>query len=97
MPWAAYGTFSGFHIFTNPEGRTVDPFGFDPAEIPFMELKSIPPEALCKLRLALLVQGVDIGGWPGGFLSSTHTEDDLATTAEAFREAVRMLKAEGEL
>ena len=97
VPWAAYGEYSGFHIFTNPEGRDVDPLTFDPFEIPFMELKSNPPEAVRKLRLALLANGVDIGGWPGGFLSATHTKDDIECTGDAFREALKMLRAEGEI
>jgi glutamate-1-semialdehyde 2,1-aminomutase len=30
VPWAAYGGFSGLHLFTNPKGRTITPSAFDP-------------------------------------------------------------------
>jgi hypothetical protein len=40
---------------------------------------------------------VDVNGRIGGFVSATHTADDVAHTAAAFREAVRMWRAEGEL
>lgn len=61
------------------------------------ELKTQPKELVNKLRLALLVNGVDVGGRIGGFLSCTHTADDVAQTAAAFREAIRMLRQDGEL
>jgi len=95
-PWAVYGTYSGFHTFFNPTGRSVQR-GFDPTKCSMEELKTQPKELVNKLRLALLVNGVDVGGRIGGFLSCTHTADDVAQTAAAFREAVRMLKQEGEL
>jgi glutamate-1-semialdehyde 2,1-aminomutase len=50
-----------------------------------------------RLRLALLVHGVDVNARIGGFVSATHTTDDVAHTADAFRQATRMLKQEGEL
>ena len=50
-----------------------------------------------KLRLALLVNGVDVNGKPGGTVSAVHTEADIAQTAEAFRAAIGMLRAEGDL
>lgn len=96
-PWAAYGTFSGFHIFTNPKKRTVDRNDFDPASIPWDELKSNPPDVVEKLRLAMLTNGVDITGWPGGTVSAVHTETDLNDTIAAFRSSLEMLKREGEL
>jgi glutamate-1-semialdehyde 2,1-aminomutase len=96
-PWAVYGTYSGFHTFFNPNRRDVQPRRFDPTQCSMEELKTQPKELVNKLRLALLVNGVDVGGRIGGFLSCTHTADDVAHTAAAFREAVRMLKQEGEL
>ncbi len=50
-----------------------------------------------KLRLAMLLGGVDITGWPGGTTTAAHTDDDLERTVVAFREALAMLKREGEL
>jgi hypothetical protein len=40
---------------------------------------------------------VDVNARIGGFLSATHTTDDVTHTADAFRQATRMLKQEGEL
>ena len=97
VPWAAYGTFSGFHIFTNAKQRTIDPLAFDPHSIPFLELREKSPQIVRKLQLALLVNGVDISGWPGGVLSATHNAKDISWTVDAFREALQMLRSEGEL
>ena len=95
--WGMYGTFSGFHLFMGAAGVTVPPGAFVPEGLPMAVLKSQPAGLSHKLRLALLVNGVDVNGRIGGFVSATHTEDDVAHTAGAFREAVRMLRAEGEL
>jgi len=97
VPWAAYGTFSGFHIFTNAKQRTIDPLAFDPHSIPFLELREKSPQIVRKLQLALLVNGVDISGWPGGVLSAAHNAKDISWTVDAFREALQMLRSEGEL
>ena len=94
VPWAAYGTFSGFHVFLNPEGRAIRPDRFDPHSIGFKELKANPPGLADRLRLAMLANGVDFMGWPGGVISAAHGDAELAETAEAFRESLRMLKAE---
>ena len=96
-PWAAYGTFSGFHIFTNPRGRTVDPETFDPTGLDWEELKGNPPDVVEKLRLAMMLNGVDITGWPGGTISAVHTAEDQDDTVAAFRASIDMLKNEGEL
>ena len=97
VPWAAYGTYSGLHIFTNTEGRDVDPHAFDPIAIPYLEIKANHPEVARKLRIAMLVNGVDIAGWPGGFTSATHTDEDVDHTVDAFRESLRMLIQEDEI
>ena len=95
--WAVYGTSSGFHLFMNAKGGEVDPLAFDPFEYGMAELKAQPEELLRRLRLALLVHGVDVNGRIGGFLSSTHTEMDVDETVAAFRSAIGMLRDEGEL
>ena len=94
VPWAAYGTFSGFHIFLNPDGRAIRPDRFDPLSIDYRELKANPPGIADRLRLAMLSNGVDVTGWPGGTISAAHGDAELAETAEALRESLRMLKAE---
>ena len=94
VPWAAYGTFSGFHLFLNPEGRSLRPDRFDPFSVGYRELKANPPGLADRLRLAMLSNGVDVTGWPGGTISAVHGERELTETAEAFRASLRMLKAE---
>ncbi len=104
VPWSVYGTFSGFHIFTNPEDRDVDPLTFDPAAIPWRELRKAHAdrsgqfgERVRKFRLAMLVNGVDLSSWPGGVVSATHTPDDVADTTAAFAKSIEMMRAEGEV
>ena len=53
--------------------------------------------AAAKLRLAMLVNGVDITGKPGGTVMAAHTDEDIAFTAEAMRKSVRMLRDEGDI
>jgi glutamate-1-semialdehyde 2,1-aminomutase len=98
VPWAAYGEGSIFHVFTNPEGAPVDPRRFDPHLFGFKVLKAGRNMArVNKLRLAMLVAGVDIMGAPGGMASAVHGAAELDRTIGAFREAVRALRAEDEL
>lgn len=96
-PWAVYGTFSGFHTFLNPKGRAIDPLAFDPFSCTMEELKSPPKHLASRLRVALLVNGVDTNGRIGGFTSATHTDDDVTETAAGFKAAIAMLRAEGEI
>ena len=42
----------------------------------------------------MLVNGVDLTGSPSGTISAAHGSAELADTADAFRESLRMLKAE---
>ncbi len=97
VAWAVYGTYSGFHTFLNPHGEKLRPGTFDPATLTLDDLKAQSKVLVHKIRLALLVNGVDVNSRIGGFLSATHTADDVVHTAEAFRQAIRMLKQEGEL
>ncbi len=58
------------------------------------ELKKNTPGLTHKLRLAMLINGVDITDWPGGTISTVHTDTELEQTVDAFRESIRMLRAE---
>ena len=96
MPWAAYGEHSAFHIFTNPKGRSdIGPDNFDPLALPFMELKANADGVVQKLRLAMMQNGVDFNGWPGGTISCVHGDQELEETVAAFRASLTMLKDEG--
>ena len=97
LPWAVYGTSSGFHLFLNPAGRDVAPGRFDPYECPMAELKNPPLRLVSRLRLALLLEGVDVNGRLSGFTSAAHSADDVVEAARALQASVRMLRAEGEL
>ena len=48
-----------------------------------------------KVRMGLLVNGVDMNSVPSGLISATHGEEEMATTIEAFRATIRSLKREG--
>ncbi len=96
LAWAAYGEHSAVHVFTNPAARAgIGPDSFDPLALPFMELKGNAPGVAQKLRLAMLLNGVDMNGWPGGTISAAHGPRELDETDAAFRSAIAMLKAEG--
>lgn len=98
VPWAAYGTFSHLHIFTNPEGAAVTPTRFDPLGQPAEILTSHRHASLVhKFRLAMTVNGVDFNSSPGGVVSATHGEAELEDTVKAVRQSLRMLKQEGEI
>ena len=97
LPWAVYGTSSGFHVFLNPAGRDVSPERFDPLDCPMAELKNPPARLVSRLRLALLLHGVDVNGRLSGFTSAAHDAADVADAAQALRASVRMLREEGEV
>jgi len=96
VPWAVYGDYSLFHVFTNPRGAAIDALRFDPLQLGFDGLKRDKNPAVAnQLRLAMLIAGVDIMGAPGGIVSATHGDREIEHTIDAFRQAVRMVKADG--
>lgn len=96
LDWCIYGTFSGFHIFTNPTHDSVTAEQIEAAEYPFQKIKAAASStAGQKIRIGMLSQGVDLPGWPGGPTSAVHTEDDLRQTVAAFRHTVRVIRDEG--
>ena len=98
VPWGVYGDASAFLIFQNPNGLDIDPKTFDPLKLGFAELKAARnPGMSHRLRIALLSNGVDIMGAPGGLVSAVHGEEEVARTLEAFRTSVRWLKTEGDI
>ena len=98
VPWHCYGEHSGFYIFTDPDGEGVSHTDFDPRDLSVDAIKragKVP--AANKFRLALLNEGVDISGKPGGIVSAVHDGHDVDRTLEGVRQAVRILRAEGEI
>ena len=73
VPWGIYGDASAFLIFQNPKGLDIDPQTFDPLRHGFKELKAVRNANLShRLRIAMLANGVDIMGAPGGLVSAVH-------------------------
>jgi glutamate-1-semialdehyde 2,1-aminomutase len=98
IPWGVYGDRSAFLIFVNPAGLPIDPAAFEPLKLGFKGLKGTrDPNIAGRLRVAMLANGVDIMGSPGGLVSSAHGPEDVARTLEAFRTSVRWMKAEGDI
>ena len=98
VPWACYGEHSGFYFFTDPSRVGVDPTDFDASTWTLDDIKACAGQrSVRKFRLALLTNGVDISGKPGGIVSGVHSVEDVERTADATRAAVRALRAEGEL
>lgn len=98
VPWAVYGEHSFFHFFTNPENRAIRPTAFDAQTVPSDWFKVDKRERmLAKMRLAMLVYGIDLKSWRGGLVSSAHTQADIDQTLEAWQRSLRLLKDEGNL
>ena len=98
VPWAVYGAHSFFNFFTNPENREFRPTQFNAEAAPIEWFKTDKRERLlAKMRLAMLVHGIDLKGWRGGIVSAAHTQADVDLTLEAWRRSLRALKQEGDL
>ena len=77
---------------------SIDPASFDPLKLGFKGLKGTrDPSIAARLRVAMLANGVDIMGAPGGLVSAAHGPEDVARTLEAFRVSVKWMKAEGDI
>jgi glutamate-1-semialdehyde 2,1-aminomutase len=84
VPWRAYGRYSGFHIFPNPPVVA----NADIDVLPWREftMRSVP--VLQGLRMALNLEGVDIGSRGTGFVSGIHQSDDVEYLLAAFERAL---------
>ena len=81
-----------------PAAPPTDPKTFDPRRYGFKELKGTRNARQShRLRIAMLANGVDIMGAPGGLVSAAHGSDEVARTLDAFRTSVRWLKAERDI
>jgi glutamate-1-semialdehyde 2,1-aminomutase len=98
LNWAVHGSYSGFHLFTNPQNADITPSDFDAsAFIPTM-LGRVRGEGITtQIRMGMLVNGVDINSGPSGVISATHGDEEMATTVDAFRVTLRALRREGAL
>lgn len=98
VAWGVYGASSTFSIFLNPKRLMIDPTTFDPLQLGFAGLKGARNNDLARrLRIAMIANGVDIMGSPGGMVSAMHGEAEVSQTLDAFRTAVRWLKQDGDI
>jgi glutamate-1-semialdehyde 2,1-aminomutase len=98
VPWAVYGEHSFFHFFTNQENHALRPTQFDANSAPTDWFKTDKRERMLeKMRIAMLVNGVDLKGWRGGVVSAVHTPADVQFTLDAWRKSLQALKAEGDV
>jgi glutamate-1-semialdehyde 2,1-aminomutase len=96
VKWAVHGSYSGMHIYTNPEGDDIVPGTFDAVSyIQKMIDKPRGEGVTGQVRMGLLVNGVDMNSGPSGTISAMHGEEEMAVTVDAFRATVRALKREG--
>ena len=96
VKWAVYGSFSGIHIYTNPDGDDIVPSDFD--ALPYIARMISKPRhggMPVKVRMGLLVNGVDVNTGPSGWVSASHGEEEMALTVAAFAATIRTLKREG--
>ena len=85
LPWAVYGEFSGFFLFTNPDNAVIDPLSFDPLDHHYKTLKKSGSSSLDQnLVISLLNNGVHMAPFPGGFVSAVHSDDIIDETVERF-------------
>ena len=98
IDWSVYGDFSGFHIFTNADHAPVTADDIQSGKVHWTKLKGgTRADLVYKIRAGLLLGGVDICVWPGGWTSAVLAADDIDKTAGAFERLLRMLGEEGEL
>ena len=98
VSWISYGTYGGFHVFLNPENISTTRQRIEAAEHSHDTLKApVAPALRMKLRIGVLLHGVDIQGWPGAPVTAAHNDSDLDHTVEAFRQTIRLLREEGDL
>ena len=75
----------------SPEGIAAGKFDYHTLKVP------PKPGLVAKLRMGMMIHGVDLFVWPGGVTSTAHTYGDLNITAAAFRGALRLRKEQGEV
>ena len=98
MSWGAYGTFTGLHLFVNPNGLPVEQRSSHPFAMGYAGLNILRNSSVSlKLRLAMRIHGVELSAWPGGRCSAAHDDCDLDDTLAALRAGIRMLREEGEI
>lgn len=89
LPWRAYGQYSSFHILPDA------PDGVDPSSLPISLYAGRAVKLLQSLRMAMILEGVDIASRGSGFLSAIHDEADIEDLGQGIERALLRMKAEG--
>ncbi|MDA0991291.1 MAG: aminotransferase class III-fold pyridoxal phosphate-dependent enzyme [Verrucomicrobia bacterium] len=92
LSWVTYGRFSDFHVFLNPDELDISAADIDGARIEASVLKSVPGNLQGEFRAGWLAEGVDVISWPGGVVSSVHTQAEVDRTLTAFRALIQQFK-----
>lgn len=87
VPCTAYGSASVIHLYFGADSTE-----FDPLAMSREELQRKQPELVRQLRLAMMVNGVDLAPTPGALLSAAHTSQDVEDTCRALSDSLAMLK-----
>lgn len=87
VDWTVYGASSVIHICMGTHQAQ-----FDPLAMSREQLGNSQPELVRQLRLAMLLNGVDLSPAPGAVLSASHTSNDVEDTVRAFSQSLQLLK-----
>ena len=92
--WVVYGDFSRIAFFPDCESPAEDLKAIQEGTYDHRKLRSVHPKLDGPFQQAMLLEGVDMTGWMG-LTASTHTDEDVDRTVQAFDRALDRLKAEG--
>ncbi len=87
VEWTAYGSSSVVHLCLHAGQDQFDPLSMDRTG-----LQNKDPELVRQLRLAMLINGVDLAPTPGAVVSAAHTSNDVEDTCRAFSDSLQALK-----
>lgn len=90
--WRAYGRYSTFHILPNVPPNVADA---DIETLPWQHFAARSVPLLQALRMALNLEGVDIGSRGSAYLSGVHRPNDVDFLVTAFERALVRLGADG--
>jgi glutamate-1-semialdehyde 2,1-aminomutase len=91
--WLAYGRFSAFHILPEVPNPLSGRSQIEALPWEHFAARSVP--LLQKLRMALNLEGVDIGSRGTGFLSGVNQTEDVEYLVAAFERALVRMREEG--
>ncbi len=93
--WLVYGEFSGFHLLVPPEDTAVTLEDIYSGSVHYSALKKGPSQgSVDLLRAGFLCGGVDVGSWPGGWVSAVHSPRDIDASATAMRRLISLWKGQ---